>query len=471
MESPPAPRAGGLLSRHMLPALLVCVGVATLIAAHELLVSRWVAIAWVVFALVLAGVLWTAGLAARRETQHAAVLVAALRTLAENLSNVAAELGAGPRLLQDLADSARTLLGMDRAGIGVIDEEKGLLNLVAFSGDIPADAPMTFRLSDVPVIRACLQRGQVLFEEDIRTRSGEMNRSVVEQFRAAAVILVPLKVRGKVIGLLSLSDSEPRRFTETQREMAHLLASQVAVILHNHSLYEQMRSERDQRTALYQQVQRDAATRAVLLRELQHRVKNNFAAIIGLLMMSMGGLGPEARSVMQRVIDRVRAMAEAHDLFTSGLTTATLRQIVRRMLALLAAIRPPEIELHENVHDGPPMLDTPRAVALAMALFELASNAMRHRGGSPGNVWISTRRSEQSVAIDVIDDGPGIAPASAERQPGGVSGNTGGGIGLTLVRELVSRELRGTFSIGNRPEGGTIATIELPLTGEEDDQK
>lgn len=457
-----------MLGRYMLPPLLVSVGIATLIAANELMLDRSAVIAWVVFALLLAGVFWQVHRMTAREMRQNAAMAEALQRLAENLSHVAAGLGADAQVLGQLADSGRSMLEMERSGIGVVDARHGLLNILAFSGDITPDSPRTFRLSELTLIRGCLKSGEVLFEEDIRRRAGAVNLQVAGLFRAAAVILLPLKVRGTVIGLFALSSSTPRRFTRTQRQMAQLLAMEAAVILHNHRLYEEMRAEKDQRAMLYEQTQRDAVTRATLLRELQHRVKNSFTAIIGLLMMTMNGLPAAARPAVQRVIDRVRAMASVHDMFAGGIPTATLRQIIRQMLPLVMAIKPPGIAVHEDIADGPPMLDTPRAMALAMAVFELCCNAIVHRRTPEGNVWIRSRAAPVSVAIDVIDDGPGPL-ADVGGRPDPPPAARGGGIGLQLVRELVGRELGGTFSVCGRPGGGTVATIELPLRSQEGD--
>lgn len=60
------------------------------------------------------------------------------------------------------------------------------------------------------------------------------------------------------------------------------------------------------------------------------------------------------------------------------------------------------------------------------------------------------------MEIEVSDDGRGIGGAEA-------LAGSGGGTGLMLVRELVARELNGTFDLRTSPEGGTTATIHFPV--------
>ena len=105
--------------------------------------------------------------------------------------------------------------------------------------------------------------------------------------------------------------------------------------------------------------------------------------------------------------------------------------------------------------------------------------------GDGNNGDHATRR----IAIDVIDEGKPAATAdsadaaltAAINQLAGNGGTASAvvatvasaakspatgrrsNIGLSLVRGLVGRELRGKFTLESRPEGGSIATIELPV--------
>ena len=64
--------------------------------------------------------------------------------------------------------------------------------------------------------------------------------------------------------------------------------------------------------------------------------------------------------------------------------------------------------------------------------------------------------------VSVVDEGgksrrKGVQGESAQR----------GGMGLTLVRGLVSRELQGEFSLCAQAAGGTVATVIFPLRHDE----
>ena len=98
----------------------------------------------------------------------------------------------------------------------------------------------------------------------------------------------------------------------------------------------------------------------------------------------------------------------------------------------------------------------------------LVGNAIRY--GAQARLGWSVAGGE--VVVVVEDEGPGIDPALAERlfEPfvrGDPSRNraTGGtGLGLAIVRAIAARH-GGKVTLANRPEGGAVARVVLPLAG------
>jgi DNA-binding response OmpR family regulator len=69
---------------------------------------------------------------------------------------------------------------------------------------------------------------------------------------------------------------------------------------------------------LYEQARDDADIKAALLQELNHRVRNNLAAISGFLEMELSRADPgAAQDILQRATARVRSMAIVHDVLAS----------------------------------------------------------------------------------------------------------------------------------------------------------
>jgi two-component system sensor histidine kinase KdpD len=103
---------------------------------------------------------------------------------------------------------------------------------------------------------------------------------------------------------------------------------------------------------------------------------------------------------------------------------------------------------------------------LLQVLENLLQNAVTHGTGSTV-IDIDARMDGETCCISVADNGAGI-PAEAldrvfgkfYRVPGTAAGGTG--LGLSIARGFVEAH-GGTISCANRPEGGALFTIRLPL--------
>jgi len=323
----------------------------------------------------------------------------------------------------------------------------------------------------------------VLFSEDLSRMAEPVNWEMVRAYDSTSMIMIPLRVEGQSIGMMALSDSRPRKFTDADQRLARLLGSQASVILANNQLYEQMREGLELQRQLHEQAGRDAQAKAILLRELHHRVKNNLAGIVGLLSMHDPDLPASAQQWLSRVRERIGTMARAHDLFSGGIERVNLQQLVQQVLPSLSVLTPPGVAVKVNTGEVDVTFDTSRGVSLAMVLHELCTNALVHGLGEEGTLTINARRTEHGAVIEVSDEG-GTAQDSGSTWMGEAMGAGDNevsedvpwshqttatavrrGTGLFLVRELVRRELKGAVRLRRGTNGGTIATIEIPLDG------
>jgi two-component system, OmpR family, sensor kinase len=90
---------------------------------------------------------------------------------------------------------------------------------------------------------------------------------------------------------------------------------------------------------------------------------------------------------------------------------------------------------------------------------------------APGRVWVKSTRGPADFVIEVSDTGPGIPSDAVERiferfyrvDPARTPAETRGtGLGLSIVRAIVDVH-RGTVTAANRPRGGAVFRVQLPL--------
>ncbi|MNF87679.1 Sensor protein PfeS [compost metagenome] len=103
---------------------------------------------------------------------------------------------------------------------------------------------------------------------------------------------------------------------------------------------------------------------------------------------------------------------------------------------------------------------------LERALDNLLRNALRFNPPDQP-IEMSAREEEGRLLIAVRDHGPGVAEEQLAqlgepffRAPN--QAGAGHGLGLAIARRAVERH-GGSLRLGNHPEGGFIATLELPL--------
>ncbi|MEO8729051.1 MAG: ATP-binding protein [Rhodoferax sp.] len=101
-------------------------------------------------------------------------------------------------------------------------------------------------------------------------------------------------------------------------------------------------------------------------------------------------------------------------------------------------------------------------LALKQMVYNVLDNAL---DASPRWIQLKASCDAETLTLAVADEGPGFAPAMLAHlgKPFQSSkGRAGGGLGLFLVLN-VARTLGGNVTACNRPEGGALVTISLPL--------
>ncbi|MGG5890902.1 PAS domain-containing protein [Falsiroseomonas sp. HC035] len=188
----------------------------------------------------------------------------------------------------------------------------------------------------------------------------------------------------------------------------------------------------------------------LMVHELNHRVKNTLATVQSIAAHSLRGVDP---SVRRRLETRLLALAAAHDVLTrEAWTGADVDEVVAGVLAPHGGRVGGRFRV-----SGPPLRLAPRAaMALSMALHELATNALKY-----GALSVPTGHVEVHWEVP-----PGPAPRFhlTWRERGGptVAPPALRGFGTSLVERGLSYDLGGTARIDFAPEG-LICHVEAPL--------
>jgi two-component sensor histidine kinase len=367
----------------------------------------------------------------------------------EALYSIAAEIYGSEDLaasLRRLVDTAPAVLGVDLCSVSLrvgTDQSK----IVAITGNYANCTGETHAGSESNAGRVWRTRAPLVIADGPNDAS--LNPTFRHRLHVGSVIYLPLIVGdGPPIGTMVLIRHEPGEFTAEQLDLANVLAARAAAAIHTATLHDVAR--------------RAADTQTMLLRELNHRVKNNLSSIVALLSMDRPAMSAESLAWINRLTDRVNTMSRTHELFVGGNDRVPLAELVQKLLPAFALIKPGGADVRTDLGGVHCDLDTQRAVSLAMVLNELCWNALEHGTRSGGTLWIRARSPEESrLELEVEDGGPGDRePDAAEPVP---RSNNPNGVGLRLVEGLVQRELKGRLSFSRTSAGGTLARIEIPV--------
>ena len=211
------------------------------------------------------------------------------------------------------------------------------------------------------------------------------------------------------------------------------------------------------------------------IREIHHRVKNNLQTISSLLRLQGRRLeSSEAKAAVAESVRRIRTIALVHETLSRepGDDVAFL-EIVRPLLRLAEeGLQSPDRPVRFTVQGDGGRLPSTIATPLSVVLTELLQNAVDHgfpEGSSGGDVVVQLNPTDDHLDIRVINDGRGL--------DSWFELNKATGLGLSIVRTLVTTELAGSIvmragmpedfaavGLGDQPKGaGTVVDLTVPI--------
>jgi two-component sensor histidine kinase len=205
--------------------------------------------------------------------------------------------------------------------------------------------------------------------------------------------------------------------------------------------------------------QDQADTRTRMLLEMQHRIKNNLQTVADLLSLELArpATHPDAAQTLRDSVTRIKTIAAAHELLTADQVGATdILELASRVAenARLAQTRTGQ-NIRIRVTGESVRLNSKAATAFALVVNELVSNTLEHgfAGQDHGEIEIGIAADERRVYVVIQDSGVGL--------PEGFDSIRDADLGLRIVRTLIEKDLRGTFTLDNV----TLSDMPVPVNG------
>jgi two-component sensor histidine kinase len=265
-----------------------------------------------------------------------------------------------------------------------------------------------------------------------------------------SVVNVPILMDGQTWGVLEVDAEIPRHFDEPDVLFLTAFANILGSALQREAL------ERKAGDAIAE-CSRTRSQHAVMLSELQHRVKNNFQVIQSFLALQRRhATSKDSRERFASVMDRVHAIALAHDQLSlrEGAGAVEFADYLR---ALCANINPYQERVAIEVDADATTVPIDRAVPAGLIVNELVTNSLKYAFGDDGGVIRVTFAAKPGIGegcLTVEDNGRGMPAGNGEARERG-------GLGLRLIDAFV-QQLNGRIE-RDEVERGTKVRTCFPL--------
>jgi signal transduction histidine kinase/CheY-like chemotaxis protein len=399
-------------------------------------------------------------------------------------------------LMQKVLETLTGDLQYDRAMVSFYDPIRRVVmdaRVLGVSPEIQAFA----RAREIPVTDpttpegVVLLQGQPLLVGDVQSvwdRIHPLNRQFALLTQTKSWIAVPLKVKDRILGSLTVDRIRAHSLTQDDLELMMTVAHQVAIALDNASAYEQIEDlnvglevKVRERTAELEQADR---LRSQFLSHVSHELKTPLTSIKGFLQNLLDGLTGPLNEKQQRYLSRMLENSDRLIRMIDALLDRTTIQSGRldlvpveidlgacvaeavEQLRLLAQAKQQTLEVVVSSVQLMVWADRDRLIQIVTNLLQ---NAVKFTPEG-GRILVTVRKENQTLAgVSVHDTGPGIPPEFLDqifdpffRVKQARTGTKGLGLGLSIVRTLVELQ-GGTITARSELGQGAELSFTIPL--------
>ena len=418
-------------------------------------------------------------------------------------------------LLQHALQSIKHSLDFDRVMISFYDSDRKVSYDARVIG-VPDDVAAFARSLETPVTDPTRIEGQLLLDgkpilikdiHDVWDRLHPFSQQLASRTQAKALIAVPLKVKDRIIGSLTVDRLQDHSLNEEDLEVMITVANHLAIALDHAAAYRQiedlnigLEAKIRERTAALEHANQELNLANKQLQELDqlkssfvstvsHELRTPMTSIKGYVENMLEGLAGHVTEKQATYLARIKYNTERLTRMINDLLDLS-RIEAKRVELQMSSVSLPELisdvaeSLQNMAQDKSVSLRVHRTHSLPtvqgdkdklhQVLTNLIHNAIKFTPAG-GRVEISTRLSEGSVVeISVADTGCGIPPQQMtevfekfHHSDSAPVEARGAGLGLAIVKSLLELH-RGKIWVNSTLGAGTQFVFTLPIASHEE---
>lgn len=295
-------------------------------------------------------------------------------------------------------------------------------------------------------------------------------------------VSIPIEFDSNIIGVINVASFRKNSFKEEDISLLSLVASQVSTVMENIRQSEELqqtyniledrvkgrtlellksnallREEIEKRIRAEIEIKKSLQEKEILLKEVQHRVKNNLQVISSMLDLQTDYV--KDSGVLKLFVEaqkRVKSMALVHERMYQSevLTDLDFTQYIENLgnyIFKIYGVNTKRISMKIDINEA--NIDFNRAIQLGLIVNELISNSLKHAfpDDLEGQVNVRLDSEDKYFILTTSDNGVGLPKKFRLRQTKS--------LGLQLVQALTN-QLKGSIKIDRRK--GTRFRIKFP---------
>ncbi len=299
------------------------------------------------------------------------------------------------------------------------------------------------RKNDFPIYFDALIENKIIIAPNIYTHelTREFSKIYASPNNIISLLDVPLRIDGKLIGVLCFEKTgdKEKDFSPAEQSFAFSCGTVLASNL-----------EARKRRAVQYHLDKVLDEKDMLMREMNHRINNNFGILISLIRLKKNeNIGQELKDFLAEYEQRIQSIKKIHDLLIScnSYTTVNIAQYLDELVSEFK-ISYPEIDSQLNVNIQYVPVDVASKIAMNIGLIisEILINSLKYslHESADHQVDFDFNSTADSITLRITDSGAMFDFNAPEKNKK---------LGLSIIRELA--ESLGMESIFPTKTSGT----------------
>lgn len=345
-------------------------------------------------------------------------------------------------MMLDLAKRILPSLKIERINVWLFNNEKSaLISMGEYDSRTKVfKKDNVLKQIDFPTYFKALEKNKIILAEDIYTHpyTQEFNDLYSKPNDIYSLLDIPIRISGELIGVMCYEKTG--RIKEFSKDEISFCLSVALVLASN--------LEARKRRVAQDKLEIALKEKDLLIREINHRVKNNLSVLISLMRISKSNvISSESKILLEEYEQRIFSMLKIHDMLTKNnqFLNISLSDYIKELI-IEFRVTYPQINHCFNVEitrlDS--LISTKKAIHLGLVISEILLNSIKHASQNTNNYQVTIQLSkidDKTVVLKLGDNGKGFDFENALHQKT---------MGIPLIHDLaVSLDLKAIYPTKN----------------------